>query len=102
MNLFHDDAASIWQEAVRLLDQIERRPIRLIGVSLGHLAPEEERQLSFADCFEDEADGQKAALRRLLDGLQARYHLDFAGHLQLLYHTETLHKTVEYMRKHRP
>lgn len=102
MNLLHDDAASIWQEAVRLLEQIERRPIRLIGVSLGHLAPEEERQLSFADCFEDEASGQKAALARLLDVLQARYHLDFAGHLQQLYHTETLHKTVEYMRKHRP
>ena len=102
MNLFHDDAASIWQEAARLLDQIERRPIRLIGVSLGHLAPEEERQLSFADCFADESEAQQAALRRLLDTLQARYRLDFAGHLPEIMHTETLHKTVEYMRKHRP
>ena len=102
MNLFHDDAASIWQEAARLLDQIERRPIRLLGVSLGHLAPEEERQLSFADCFADETAAQQAALRRLLDTLQARYRLDFAGHLPEIMHTETLHKTVEYMRKHRP
>ena len=102
MNLFHDDAASIWQEAARLLDQIERRPIRLIGVSLGHLAPEEERQLSFADCFADESEAQQAALQRLLDTLQARYRLDFAGHLPEIMHTETLHKTVEYMRKHRP
>ena len=102
MNLFHDDAASIWQEAARLLGQIERRPIRLIGVSLGHLAPEEERQLSFADCFADETEAQQAALRRLLDTLQARYRLDFAGHLPEIMHTETLHKTVEYMRKHRP
>ena len=33
--------------------------------------------------------------------MQERYHLDFAGHLEQLYHTQTLHKTVEYMRKHR-
>ena len=36
----------------------------------------------------------------LLDALQKRYGLDFAGHLEQIYHGETLHKTVEYMRKH--
>ena len=100
--LLHDDAAAIWQEAARLLGQIERRPIRLIGVSLNHLSPEAERQLTFADVLPDEADGRALALSRLLEGLQARYHLDFAGHLEQIVHTETLHKTVEYMRKHRP
>ena len=39
-------------------------------------------------------------LSGLLDALQNRYGLDFAGHLEQIYHGETLHKTVEYMRKH--
>ena len=52
--------------------------------------------------LEGQADWRALALSRLLEGLQARYHLDFAGHLEQIVHTETLHKTVEYMRKHRP
>ena len=38
---------------------------------------------------------------RLLAELGEHYHLDFAGHLEQLYHSQTLHKTVEYMRKHK-
>ena len=35
-----------------------------------------------------------------LGGLQARYGLDFAGHLDQIYQMDTLHKTIEYMRRH--
>ena len=98
--LLSDDAAAIWQEAVRLLDQVEPRPVRLIGVSLTHLTGEAGRQLSLADWMED-AEGTQAAERdRLLAGLQARYGLDFAGHLEEIFQSDTLHKTAEYMRKH--
>ena len=38
--------------------------------------------------------------QELLAELGARYGLDFAGHLEQIYQTDTLHKTVEYMRKH--
>ncbi len=98
--LLSDDAAAIWQEAVRLLDQVEPRPVRLIGVSLTHLTGEAGRQLSLADWMED-AEGTQAAERaRLLAGLQTRYGLDFAGHLEEIFQSDTLHKTAEYMRKH--
>ena len=36
----------------------------------------------------------------VLLALQSRYKLDFAGHLEQIYQADTLHKTIEYMRKH--
>ena len=95
-----DCAAVIWHEAVGLLNNVEQRPVRLIGVSIYNLSNEEGRQLSLFDFMSDTENVQKAEIRRLLDALQGRYHLDFAGHLDQIYQMDTLHKTVEYMRKH--
>ena len=93
-------AVSIWRDAAKLLDRVEQRPVRLIGVSLYNLTDEEEQQLRL-DGFDDQnLHEQEAERKRLFAALQARYHLDFEGHLQQLYHAETLHKTAEYMRKH--
>ena len=36
-----------------------------------------------------------------LERLWERYHLDFAGNLEKLYKNDVLHRTVEYMRKHK-
>jgi DNA polymerase-4/DNA polymerase IV (DinB-like DNA polymerase) len=36
----------------------------------------------------------------MLAALGERYHLDFEGNLEKLFHMETLHRTAEYMRKH--
>ena len=96
-----DSAAVIYRESVRMLEQVEKRPVRLIGVSLNYLTGEEWRQLSFFDLLETGSEHNISELKRGLENLQNRYHLDFAGHLQQIYHGETLHKTVEYMRKHR-
>ena len=96
-----DSAAVIYRESARMLEQVETRPVRLIGVSLNNLTGEEWRQLSFFDLLESGSEHNISELKRGLEHLQNRYHLDFAGHLQQIYHGETLHKTVEYMRKHR-
>lgn len=95
-----DSPAAIWQEAVRLLDRVEKRPIRLIGLSLYHLSDGEERQLRMEGFDDDNASEWEREQRKQFAALEARYHLDFAGHLNELYHMETLHKTAEYMRKH--
>ena len=97
-----DDAMTIYQEAVQLLDQVERRPVRLVGVGVYNLEDEEGRQLSFADIDPEAAAAREQLRREGFRALQARYGLDFAGHLEKIYHGETLHKTVEYMRKHFP
>jgi DNA polymerase-4/DNA polymerase IV (DinB-like DNA polymerase) len=96
-----DDAVTIYREAVKLLDQVDPAPVRLIGVSLYNLSGEEERQLSFADLSDEAARERQAEQEKQLNALQEHYHLDFAGHLEELRHTQTLHRTVEYMRKHR-
>ena len=93
-------AVSIWRDAAKLLDRVEQRPVRLIGVSLYNLTDEEEQQLRLDGFDDQDLHEQEAERKRLFAALQARYHLDFEGHLQQLYHAETLHKTAEYMRKH--
>lgn len=96
-----DSAVVLYREAAGLLEQVEKGPVRLIGVSLYNLRGEEGRQLSFEDLLEEETAAREAEKDRLLAALGAHYRLDFAGHLEQLYHAQTLHKTVEYMRKHR-
>lgn len=97
-----DSAIHIYHEAVNLLEQVEKLPVRLIGVSLYHLSEETWRQLSFEDLWEEEAENTESEVQKGLAALQERYHLDFSGHLEELYHSTTLHRTVEYMRKHMP
>ena len=92
-----DSAVTIYQEAVKLLDNVEKRPVRLIGAGIYNLSGEEGRQLTIENFF---VERQDAEMKRLLDALQARYRLDFAGHLDQLNQADTLHKAVEYMRKH--
>ena len=55
--------------------------------------------MTLDDLMEASTGKRSTELKKLLESLSARYHLDFAGHLEQLYHAETLHKTVEYMRK---
>ena len=98
-----DSAVTIYEETAKLLEQTAHRPVRLIGAGLYNLTGEaEERQLSFDDLFTEVGTAEEEARHMLLQGLQARYGLDFAGNLEKIYHYEILHKTVEYMRKHRP
>ncbi len=93
-----NSAVTIYRESVKMLEQIEKRPVRLIGASLYNLSCDSIRQLSFNDYLNE---GDIRERERLLDELQEKYHLDFAGNLEKIYHGETLHRTVEYMRKHR-
>ena len=95
-----DSAVEIYEEASRLLDLVELRPVRLIGAGIYHLSGEEGRQLRLDDLLEEEAAEREEARTSLLDSLQQKYRLDFAGHLEDLYKNDTLHRTVEWMRKH--
>ena len=95
-----ESAVRIYREASLMLDQVDRRPVRLIGVSIYNLSGEEGRQLTFEDYFEDAAAQRDAELKDILDRLGQRYGLDFAGHLTQIMQMDTLHKTIEYMRSH--
>ena len=95
-----DSAVDIWRETVNLLNRVEKHRIRLIGISLNHLTAEEERQLRLKEFESEDSVEQEEEKKRLFAVLHERYRLDFAGHVEDLYHMETLHKTAEYMRKH--
>ena len=97
-----DSAVTIYQETSQMLEQLEQRPVRLIGVGLYNLSGEdEERQLTFEDMLADDLKADARIRETLLSCLQERYGLDFASNLDKIYNYETLHKTVEYMRKYR-
>lgn len=94
------NAALIYREAVDLLDNVDKRPVRLIGVGLYNLSGEEGRQLTLYDYISDAEQDRNKEVPRLLEAMQSRYHLDFEGHLNQIFQMDALHKTVEYMRKH--
>ena len=94
-------AAVILEEAVRLLEQVPKQPIRLIGTGIYHLSGEYGRQIRFDDLLPDAAEAQRRTVDRELERLRARYGLDFSANLDKIFHGETLYRTVEYMRRKR-
>lgn len=97
-----DDAGTIYKEAVSMLDQVEKRPVRLVGAGIYNLSGDEGRQMTLDDYMEDAAAEKRQIIDRRLAELQERYGLDFAGHLEDIFHGGVLHKTIEYMRRHFP
>ena len=95
-----DYVFTIYQKTVQMLKNAQKQSVRLIGVSLYNLSKEGNQQLSFEEFFEKTNHDAKNKLIMAIKNLSQRYHLDFARHLHQIYRTDTLHKTVEYMRKH--
>ena len=99
-----DNAEAIYTEASKLLEKVEKRPVRRIGTGIYNLSGDEGRQMTLDDYLKDPAadkQEQEIIVKRLGE-LEARYGLDFAGHLEDIFHGNTLHRTIEYMRKHFP
>ncbi|MBR6953605.1 MAG: DNA polymerase IV [Clostridia bacterium] len=95
-------AARIWSESVQMLAQLQGRPVRLIGTGIYRLSGENGRQICLEDLLPETMQQETEMLRAGLEDLQRRYGLDFAGNLDKIFHGETLYRTVEYMRRHRP
>ena len=94
-------AAVIHEEAVRLLDQVPRRPVRLVGAGIYHLTGENGRQIRIDDLLPEIQEEQQDRLEAALSDMGRRYGLDFSGNLDRIFHGETLYRTIEYMRRHR-
>ena len=96
-----ENAMDMYAEALRLLAQVVQRPVRLIGVGIYDLTTENYQQLSLGDWLAESSAAEIPGKDDIFAALEARYGLDFAGHLTQIVHSDTLHKTVEYMRKYR-
>lgn len=99
LNYATASAVIIYREAVALLEGVKWDPVRLVGVSIYNITDHDEGQIIMRDLFEDQSQ-QDNERQRVFDALQRRYGLDFAGHLEQIHRMETMHKTIEYMRKH--
>ena len=95
-----DSASLIYKNAVQLLEGVERGPVRLVGAGIYNLSGEEDRQLTIEDLISDDSEQNNSSMADLLQRLQNKYHLDFAGNLDKIYKMDILHRTVEFMRKH--
>lgn len=94
-----DHAITIYREAVKLLAHVQHDPVRLVGVGIYNLTGDEYEQLVLEGFEPEQAENPEKELETELRRLQSIYLLDFAGHLEQIYHGETLYKTIEYMRK---
>lgn len=95
-----DSPAVVYQETLDMLRQIEHRPVRLIGAGVYNLSPDIQRQMVMDDYLEDTAADREKLIEDRLAQLKEHYGLDFAANLDKIYRSDTLHRTVEYMRKH--
>ncbi len=93
-------AGVTYQEASRMLGQIEKRPVRLVGTGIYNLTGDDGWQMSLEDYMEETVAEKQQIIDSKLEELGERYHLDFAGNLDKIFHGTTLHRTCEYMRKH--
>ncbi len=94
------NAVMMYKEAAALLKNVEKRPVRLIGLGIYDLSGEEGRQLSLFDLYTDSKKQENEERKRIFDTLKNRYHLDFEKNSEKILRSEVLHKTVEYMRRH--
>lgn len=94
-----DSAYEIFNFASELLDGVEKRAVRLIGVGVYNLSRESVRQLTIEDYLLSRECDRKSEISELLESLGRRYGLNFTADTDRLFHAETLGQTVEYMRK---
>ena len=95
-----DGAGIIYPEASRMLGQVEKRPVRLVGTGIYNLSGDEGWQMTLDDYMEETAAEKHRIVADKLAELAQRYGLDFAGNLDRIYSGDTLYRTIEYMRKH--
>ena len=93
-------AAVLYRETAELLDQLEERPVRLVGAGLHNLESEEGRQLRLEEVFGEAEKERTALVRERLSEMEARYGLDFSAFLTGGMRSDALYRTIESMRLH--
>ena len=93
------DPVVIYREALKMLEKLPKRAIRLVGVGMNRTEPEGTRQFTFEDYVTDIGARREQELREEFDRLSARYGFDFNANRAKIYDGGNLYRTVEYMRK---
>ena len=88
------------EETAELLDQLESRPVRLIGAGFHNLESEEGRQLRLEEVFGEAERERDALVRERLSEMEARYGLDLGAFLTGTVRSGGLYQMIETMRLH--
>lgn len=90
------DALSIHKEAMSLLESVERKPLRLVGVGVYNLSKGSVQ--TTLDVGEGTAQRVRS-LKEALGAIEREYRIDLGANMRRVYRLDTLHATVEEMRK---
>ncbi len=82
-----------------MLEQVEKRPVRLIGAGIYHLQGDENRQMNLAELLEASDHAQRDRIQKELRALAARYELDIAMDDPGQFRLESIHALAEKMRR---
>ena len=93
-----DYAIEMQKEAIDLLQQVNIKPIRLIGIGVYNLTNSDVKQLSLDDLIL-ENNSIEYNTKKEFEFLKNKYHLNFEKNKSKLNNMEILFKTIEYMRK---
>ena len=75
-----DNAIEIQEEALKLLEDVEKRSIRLIGTGLYQLRTQEIKQLSIDDYLEKDKNVEERTNKEF-ERLKEKYKLDFKNNV---------------------
>ena len=101
-----NDAYTIYENASKLLKNVPKAEIRLVGTGIYHLREEDGRQLSFFDVFSKESDIVKEKAEAKWQEMKAYYKIDFdkikdiSNRMNIYEYIERMREVIESMQKY--
>lgn len=89
----------IYENALKLLGNVPRGSVRLIGTGLYHMCEEDGRQLCFMDVFSQEKDLEESLEKNKWEKMAERYKMDLYNNREKLLKGEGTYTLIEEMRK---
>ena len=96
-----DEPIDIYNVSEKLLNKVEKKSNRLIGVGIYDLKQENGRQISMDDIFEETDHNREKLLNKKLSELSSKYNYNFLNNFNQLYQRDMVYEIIEYMRKSR-
>ena len=93
------NAYVIYENALKLLDNVPRGRVRLIGTGLYHMREEECRQLSFSDVFEHERVLEESKEKIKWEKMEERYKIKLYKNRESILEGAGTYMLIEEMRK---
>ncbi|MEE3363973.1 MAG: DNA polymerase IV [Methanomethylophilus sp.] len=91
-----DSAITIAKEAWKMMENLGKRPVRLIGVGVFNFAAKKVRQMTL-DPEEEEIPAEEE-LAYFLEKMHKRYRFDFAKNREWMLRVDRMHGVAEHMR----